>query len=143
MLVLIVILISLVSGCASVPMATPEEDASAKQFIPNKDKSSIYLYRNESFGGAIPVTVSLDGKVAGQTGPMTYFMWQVDPGKHDIQSMAENNVNLSLEAEAGQIYFVWQEIKMGVFMARTILHKVDDEEGRKGVLECKRAQSNF
>lgn len=137
------LLVSIVSGCASVPMASGDEDAKAKSFAVPTDKSSIYVYRNESFGGAIPMTVSLDGKVAGQSGPKTYFMWEVEPGSHEVGSIAENTSTLKLNTEAGKAYYVWQEVKMGLWMPRSLLQEVDVETGKKGVTECKRAQSNF
>lgn len=140
---LALLLTSIVSGCASVPMTSMEEDARAKSFAVPAGKSSIYLYRNESFGGAIPLTVALDGKVAGQTGPKTYFLWEVAPGQHELSSMSENTSTLKLSTEEGKAYFVWQEVKMGMWMARSLLQEVDAEVGRKGVAECKRAQSNF
>jgi hypothetical protein len=143
LVLLLVCLSALLGGCASVPMASLDEDTHAKNFSVRPEKSGIYLYRNESMGGAIPMTVALDGKVAGQTGPQTYFMWEVDPGPHEIASHAENVVTLKLDTDPGKSYFVWQEVKMGLWMARSALHQVEEEAGRKGVAECKRAQSNF
>ncbi len=140
---LLLTLALLVTGCASVPMASLEDDAQAKRFAAKPDKSSIYVYRNESFGSAIPMTVSLDGKVAGQTGPQTYYLWEVSPGSHEIASHAEDVSTLKLNTEPGKAYYVWQEVKMGLWMARSLLQQVDEEAGRKGVLECKRAQSAF
>jgi hypothetical protein len=133
----------LVAGCASVPMTSLDEDAKAKTFTTSPAKSSIYLYRNENFGGAIPLTVSLDGKMAGQTAAMTYFLWEVEPGSHEIGSHAENVSTLKFSTEAGKAYYVWQEVKMGMWMARSQLQQVDEATGRKAVLECKRAQSSF
>ena len=89
------------------------------------------------------MTVSLNGKVAGQTGPQTYVVWEVDPGSHEIASHTENVSTLKLTTEPSKTYYVWQEVKMGAFMARSLLQQVDEESGRKGVLECKRAQSAF
>lgn len=131
------------SGCASVPMASMADDATAKTFAVPAGKASIYVYRNETLGGAIPMTVALNGKVAGQSGPQTYFLFQVDPGTHEVSSIAENTSLLRLAAESGKAYFVWQEVKMGLWMARSQLQQVNDEVGRKGVGECKRAQSNL
>lgn len=133
----------LASGCASVAMAPPAADAEAKAFATKPEKSSIYLYRNETYGGAIVMTVSLDGKVAGRTGPQTYFLWEVDPGPHEITSHTENVDTLKLTTETGQAYFVWQEVKMGIWAARSKLQVVDEATGRKGVAECKRAQSDL
>jgi hypothetical protein len=38
---------------------------------------------------------------------------------------------------AGKIYYVWQEVKMGMFSARSALHQVDAAKGQKGVEESK------
>jgi hypothetical protein len=120
-----------------------DEDTKAKSFEVRPDKSNIYVYRNESIGGAIPMTVALNGKVAGQTAMQTYFLFEVDPGPYELSSIAENTSTLKLNTEAGKAYFVWQEVKMGMWMARSQLQQVDEQTGRKGVAECKRAQSNF
>jgi hypothetical protein len=140
---LFLLLTALVSGCASVPMTSTDEDMQAKSFVVQDGKSNIYVYRDESFGGAIPMTVTLDGRVAGQTGPKTFFLFEVDPGPHEVSSIAENTSVLKLDTAAGKSYFIWQEVKMGLWMARSQLQQVDDEKGRKGVAECKRAQSNL
>ena len=125
----------LISGCASVPMAPPEEDRLAKQFKPTPGMATIYLYRNESFGGAIAMDVFLDGKPMGQTGPETYFRWVVAPGKHTIRGSAENDSEVTLDTRAGGVYFVWQEVKLGFLMARNLLQVVDPQTGMAGVNE--------
>lgn len=141
LLVLCALLTSLLSGCASVPMASLESDTGAKQFQVKKGYSNIYLYRNENFGAAIAMTVSLDGKVAGKTGPKTYFLWEVAPGQHEIVSHTENTAKITIDAKEGGNHYVWQEVKMGMWQPGSQLHEVSEEEGRKGVLECKRATS--
>ncbi len=45
-----VVVAGLVSGCASVPMATPEQDAAARNFAVKPDMANIYVYRNETMG---------------------------------------------------------------------------------------------
>lgn len=42
--------------------------------------------------------------------------------------------------EPGRAYYVWREIKTGFIAARSLLRQVDEEIGRKGVLECRLAQ---
>lgn len=135
--------LALLTGCASVPMTSLQDDASGKAFVVPEGKSNIYLYRNETLGAAIPVTISFDGKLAGQTASMTYFLWTVEPGNHEITCNAENTETLKLSTSPGKNYYVWQEMKMGMWMARCALSEKSDEEGRKGVQECKRAQSKF
>lgn len=136
-----ILTLGLFAGCASVPMAPVQQDTDAKTFTTAAGKANIYLYRNESMGGAVKMPVSLDGKMAGQTGPKTYFKWSVDPGQHEIASITENTSRLTLDTEAGENYFVWQEVKMGMWAARSQLHQVSAEQGRKGVMECKLAES--
>ncbi len=140
---LIVGFLAVLAGCASVPMASLQDDSTGKAFAPADGKANIYLYRNETFGAAIPVTVALDGKVAGQTASQTYFLWTVEPGRHEISCNAENTETLALTTSSGKNYFVWQEMKMGMWMARCSLSEKSEEEGRKAVQECKRAQSKF
>ena len=133
----------LLAGCATVPMAPADADRQAKTFATKPDKSTIYVYRNESFGGRARMTVSLDGRVAGQSAPKTYFLWNVDPGRHEISSEAENVDTLTITTEPGKDYYVWQEAKVGVWGARSRLHLVDPDTGRKVVAECGLAQSTF
>lgn len=127
-------------GCASVPMATPQQDAAAKQFTVPPGESRIYLYRNETFGAAITMPVALDGKLMGKTASKTYFVWDVAPGHHLIESKTENDSKLTLDTVAGQPYFVWQEVKMGLFSPGSKLHLMNRQAGEKGVLECKLAR---
>jgi hypothetical protein len=124
-------------------MASLQSDLQAKEFKVESGKANIYLYRNESFGGAIAMPVALDGKVAGKTGPQTYFLWTVEPGPHEITSLTENTAKITVHAEEGKSHYVWQEVKMGLWMARSQLHEVPPDVGQKGVLECKLADSRI
>lgn len=133
----------LVTGCASVQMASPDKDIAAKSFAVKADKANIYVYRNESMGAAIKMPVIMDGKLIGDTAAKTYVKLEVTPGDHTMLSKAENESTLNLRAEAGKNYFVWQEVKMGVFSARSSLQLVDETAGRAGVQECKMIQSAF
>lgn len=143
LMVAIATVMGLLAGCASVPMASLEADQEAKKFTNNSDRSNIYLYRNETLGGAIAMTVSLDGRVAGKTGPKTYFFWSVQPGKHEIASHTENTAKIVLNTEPGKNYYVWQEVKMGMWAPRSQLHEVNMERGQKAVKECKMANSEL
>ena len=130
----------LLSACASVPLAAPDVDARVKTMIPNSQKALIYLFRNEMMGALIKFEVSLDGRIVGKTAAKTFLVWEVDPGRHEIASEAENTDTLVIHAEAGKTYFVWQEVKMGGWYARNKLSLVDDAKGRAGVGECQLIQ---
>ena len=128
-------------GCASVPMGDAKQDAALKTFSVPADKAGVYIYRNESMGGAVKMDVELNGKVIGQTAAKTYLYKEVAPGKHTISSKAENTDSIEIEAKPGTLSYIWQEVKMGVLYARTKLHLVDETKGKKGVLETKLAET--
>ncbi len=127
----------IISGCASVPMADAEKDATAKTFTVKPGKANIYLYRDETIAASIKMDVSLDGQPIGQTVYNSFLLAEVNPGNHKISSEAENTSTVDILAEEGKNYYVWQEVKMGVLLARNGLQIVDVETGKKGVLECR------
>jgi len=137
---LLAAIVSMFSGCASVPMAPATADLAAKQFAKLPDKASIYIYRNESMGAAIKMGIYLNDAPIGQTAAKTYLNLQVAPGTYKIRSHAENNSEVTLEAKAGEVYFLWQEVKMGFGSARSKLQIVDAETGKKAVNDCKLTQ---
>ena len=133
----------LASACASVPLAAPEADARAKRFeAPPPGHANLYVYRNEGFGGAVRMSVNLDGAALGDTAAKTYLYTTIPAGTHTVVSKAENDSSAVIEARAGESYFVWQEVKMGLWTARSALQQVEAERGRAAVLECKMGLTN-
>lgn len=132
---------ALLSACASVPKGDPKLDAELKNFKPQEGKAGIYVYRNETMGAAIAMDVKVDGKQLGQTGANTYLFTTVEPGQHKLVGKAENDSELTLDAVAGKLYYVWQEVKMGVMSARNKLQLVDEAKGQAGVKETSLAAS--
>jgi uncharacterized protein YceK len=128
-------------GCASVNMGDAQQDAAAKQFTAPADKSGVYIYRNESMGAAVKMDVEVDGNALGQTAAKTYLYKEIAPGKHTITSKAENTDTVEIDAKPGVLYYVWQEVKMGILYARTRLHLVDEAQGKEGVMETKLAKA--
>lgn len=130
-----------VNGCASVPLASPERDSQAKSFGVKPDKSNIYVYRNESMGGAVKLPVVLDGKIVGDTAAKTFMLLAGDPGKHKLVSKGETDSILELVTQPHTNYFVWQEVKMGMWAPSSKLQQVDEATGKAGVAECKLAET--
>ncbi|MDZ7861208.1 DUF2846 domain-containing protein [Acidovorax sp.] len=124
-------------GCAQVPRASVDQEAKAKQFAPQAETASLYIYRDELFGGAISMPVNLNNQNLGYTGPKSFFYLNVAPGRYTIESMAENQATISIDVQAAKNYFVWQEVKMGLFQARSNLTQTDEARGRQGVLASK------
>lgn len=135
------VLVAGIAGCASVPMGDAQQDAALKSFATKPDVAGVYIYRNENFGSAIRMSISLDGQPVGRTAAKTFLYKEVAPGKHTVSSKSENNDTLEIDTVGGQLYYIWQEVKMGLTYARTKLHLVSEEEGKKGVLETRLAES--
>lgn len=127
------------TGCASVPLGDPARDAQLKQFKPKPNVAGVYIYRNESMGAAVKMDVAIDGKLTGQTAAKTFLYTEVKPGTHTVTSKTESVSELTLNAVAGKLYYIWQEVKMGVMSARSKLQLVDEATGQKGVNESKLA----
>lgn len=127
----------LVTGCASVPMASADKDAAAKTYAVKPNTANIYVYRNENMGAAVKMPVVLDGKIVGDTVAKSYLKLEVAPGPHVLISKTENDSELKLTTVAGKNYFVWQEVKMGMWAARSNLQEVDEAKGKAGVAESK------
>jgi hypothetical protein len=141
-IVLLVLVFSVyIAGCATVPMASDEEDVARKEFAaPPQDSAGLYIYRNSTLGGALKKNVYVDGEFIGESAPKTYFYVVVKPGSHVLSTESEFSDNsLELHAESGQNYFIRQYIKFGVFVGGANLELVSEEEGKEGVLECKLA----
>ncbi|MCW8875463.1 MAG: DUF2846 domain-containing protein [Kangiellaceae bacterium] len=110
-------------------------DAEAKQFQPKADVAQVYVYRNETLGAALSMPVTVDGKLAGNTGPNSFFKFDLTPGKHTFTSQGDES-EITIDTEAGKLYFVWQEVKMGMWSGGSKLQLVDDKKGMEGVREC-------
>lgn len=133
---------ALLGGCASVPMADPTQDTAAKAFTAPKDKAGVYIYRSEAFGAAMRMDVFLNGRKLGESASKTYFYVELPPGTHSVVGKSENDSEVRFQALAGRLYYIWQEVKMGLLYARNELKLVDEQTGRAGVLESKRVSSS-
>lgn len=132
-----VISVALLSGCASVPMAPVERDASLKTFTqPTEGKAGLYIFRNTFAGQALKKTISIDGSVIGETANKVYFFREISPGEHTLSTESEfGNNSLNFTAESGENYYVEQYIKVGVFVGGANLRMVSEEEGKQKVLQ--------
>lgn len=134
--------IVILSGCASINKAPATVDAESKKFQPKADVAQVYVYRNETLGAALSMPVTVNGKYAGDTGPHSFFKFDLPAGQHKITSQG-NESQLTVATETGKLYYVWQEVKMGVMSGSSKLQLVSEEVGKKGVAECTQIQSEI
>jgi hypothetical protein len=136
-----IVLALVASSCASAPRASVQADKQAKTFETRPDQCGLYVYRNESLGAAVSLQLDLDGKRIGATSAKTFFFAWLEPGPHTLLSHGESKSELAIDAQAGKLLFVWQEVKWGFMTAGSKLHLVPEAEGKQGVLECELAAS--
>ena len=136
---ILLIVVFYLAGCASVPMASDEVDQRAKEFSPPAEgMAGLYIYRNSYFGAALRKSVYVDDELIGRTAPMTYFYKEVEAGERKVSTQSEfGNNELIINTEAGQHYFIQQYIKLGVLVGGANIKLMSEEEGKKGVMECK------
>ncbi|MBV6820877.1 DUF2846 domain-containing protein [Rahnella sp. PD12R] len=126
----------LLSGCASVPLATQQESAQAKSFpVPEQNMSGLYIYRDSFVGKALKKDIYVDGKCIGETADKVFFYTQVSGGQnHKISTESEFSPNdLTIFTEPGRNYFVRQYVKMGVFVGGAGLSESAESEGKRVV----------
>lgn len=133
----------LISGCASVDMASKAESAKAKEFNPpSRGNAGVYIYRDSFVGKALKKDVWIDGKCIGESAPDVFFYAEVEGGKsHKVDTESEFSPNsLELMFEAGKRYFIRQFIKLGVFVGGAGLEQVPEEQGRMDVAKLEMAK---
>lgn len=133
---LVAIVTVFLSGCASVPMETPEKDMLAKQFkAPSEGNSGLYIYRKSGVGGALKKDVWVDDACVGETAQNVFFYEEVLGGQeHKVSTESEFSPNhLIIKTEPNQNYFINQYIKMGLFVGGADLKVVDEKEGKEDI----------
>ncbi|MGS5089109.1 DUF2846 domain-containing protein [Hydrogenophaga sp. A37] len=133
----------LVTGCASVNMASKEESAKAKEFNqPSPGNAGVYIYRNSFTGKALKKDIWVDGKCIGESAPDVFFYTEVEGGKtHKIDTESEFSPNtLELMFVSGKNYFVRQFIKMGMFVGGAGVVQVSEKQGMSDVVELDMAK---
>lgn len=133
---------AILTGCASVPMESPEKDQAYKTFpAPPQDQAGLYIFRDSILGAALKKTVKIDDEVVGETAANTYFYRLITPGKHTLATESEFSDNLiELDAIAGKNHYVRQSIKMGVFVGGAKLTEVSESEGQQAVAKTELAR---
>ena len=129
-LLLQMVAITVVTGCASTTQVVPMPDQS--QSVSDVNKARIYVMRPSSIGGANTMTV-LDGyERIGDTGGNGYLCWERDPGEVEIRSSGWRISTIKFKCEEGVAYYILQR-------AENVLELVSEEEGKKWLQQSSRA----
>jgi hypothetical protein len=102
------------------------------------DKALIYVVRPTSAAAGVKSFFLCDDEILGINRGKSYFFAHVEAGKHVFWSKSENVDALELEVEAGKTYYIQQQVQVGVFRARTKLTVLDEADGEKALMKCKK-----
>ena len=139
-----VIAVSLLSGCASVPMEPNNFTALAKQFNnPPIDKAGIYIYRADSpVGAAIKKDVWIDDECIGETAKGVFFYHEVEGNKEhrlSTESLVTPN-DITLYTGVSNLYFIKQNMTITGFGMRATLEQKTEQEGKKALTNLQMAK---
>jgi len=136
--------LALVSGCASLP--DPEvmrKEAEGYQLpkLPEEGKALVYVVRPSFAGKTVRFNVFVDDQEEasemGYTRGKQYIYFNLLPGPRKIFSKAENWAEIEVNANAGEIIYIQQEVSMGVLMARNSLQRIEESQGKYHVKTLK------
>lgn len=122
----------ILAGCAQLP-PTPQ-DIQAKRFEPAPGHAVIYIVRtpmdSREMGG-----LWLGERVQIATFGGTYYRWEVPPGTHRISTSTVGHASVTVNAAAGNIYFVEHTVRGTIRSGpqSAFLRRVDDQYGRAAV----------
>jgi hypothetical protein len=109
----VVLLILLISACASTPHASPDRDALAKEFLTHPDAATIYVYRSPFNDQDFNSVLFMNGRLVGKTVPAGFFRIDTVPGVHVLHGTGIDLGQFAVHARAGQVYFVALDVLAG------------------------------
>ena len=92
---------------AAVPLATTDLDRRAKQSVPSSGKALLWVYRGDA-DAAAELPVYVNGRFMARTGPRTFMLFSLGPGRYTVTSDGRTQDALVLSAKAGEQYYVEQ-----------------------------------
>lgn len=120
----------LLAGCAQLPPSP--QDMQAKKFEAVPDKAVVYIVRSP-MDSQHPAQVFLDDfSVQVPTLRGTYYRWETPSGTKQIIGVTPSSAAVTLNVEAGKIYFVEYTVYPGRrgSVGFTALQQVGDRYGR-------------
>lgn len=118
------------SAPAAAPSALPATPNASNSFAPGPaGTATVVFYRPSHFvGGAIGFIVRENTTELGKLRSGKYFTLHVSPGKHTYVVHSEATDQLTIDADAGETYYIEGEIGMGVVVGHPHL-KPSDKAG--------------
>jgi hypothetical protein len=133
-LLFFVVVVVMLVGCASGQKYT-EIASNISNLTP--DTGRIYIYRTIVIAPLIRPDIKINGEVIGSAVPNGFVYVDRKPGNYEIMTSTEVDRKLSLTLDKGQTRFVRLDLSPGFFVGHIYPVLVENEEGQKGIADCK------
>jgi hypothetical protein len=124
----------IMTGCVGTRQYVPLPDQT--KTLEDPAKARIYVMRPSRVGTAVSMSVSDDGKLIGSTGAGGFLCWERLPGDSIVSSSSEGVSQAPLSLKAGETYYIYQHLRMGVWIARCELEVINAQQGRNVLKKC-------
>ena len=128
MVALIIMLMSPLGSstfAADIPQAKP-------------DKGLVIFYRSSYFkGGAIRFNLNHSDGPMGQLSGGTFLYKYLEPGDHTFWSQVISQDSIVINVEAGKVYYVKGEVRMGVFAGRPQFTQMSESQAKSDLSKLK------
>jgi len=104
----------------------------------NSDKATVFIVRSSGMGGVINYKYFIDDTYLGKCNYGYYLKLELDPGEYLLWVKAENRSFVKATVEAGKIYYVNAEARMGVVKSAVKLVAINNES-TKDLIKIKKS----
>ena len=128
-------------ACAATPLADPQSDQQAKQFLrPEGERGAVYIYRSGLFGLARPLDVGITNGVNARLPYNSFLRVEGPPGPIEVGCAAgEYRSSTQVEVVPGRVSFVEASMTMGNgFTPHCNVTEVPPDQGEAAVRSSKR-----
>lgn len=126
-----ILTVLLLCACAATGPKFQAESA------PPQDRATVYVYRDAGFvGGGVTYMVSANGVEIARLPAGGYFVYHAPPGEVEFSAQTEAKTSVTLDARAGETYYVKGTIGVGFFVGHPHLTVVSNEVGAREVAAC-------
>jgi hypothetical protein len=105
--------------------------------IEDSARARIYVIRSAESTGTAHVDVINDKYIVGSTAPNGYLCWERLPGETTVVSDSLGKSVVTINAAAGEVYYLMQHVAQGRVYAHTTLELISPEAGRAALANCK------
>ena len=127
-------------SCANIPMADPQADQEAKQFLrPEGDRGAVYIYRSGLFGLARPLDVGITNGINARLPYRTYLRVDGPPGPIEVGCAAgDYRKSTQVDIAPGHVTYLEATMTMGLLSPHCDIAEVSPDEGQAAVRLSKR-----